>query len=83
MLDQVEALKWINKNIETFGGDPSRVTLFGESAGATSVNLHLLSSLSRGLFHRVIKESGTQIYRRLRFARVQAFHNPPETLLRN
>ena len=61
MLDQVEALKWINKNIETFGGDPSRVTLFGESAGGASANLHLLSSLSQGLFHRVITESGTDL----------------------
>ena len=61
MLDQVEALKWINKNIETFGGDPSRVTLLGESAGGASANLHLLSSLSQGLFHRVITESGTDL----------------------
>lgn len=61
MLDQVEALKWIKEHIKSFGGDPSKVTLFGESAGGSSVNLHLLSSLSKGLFHRLISESGTDL----------------------
>ncbi len=61
MLDQVEALKWIKENIKSFRGDPSRVTLLGESAGGASVNLHLLSSLSKGLFHRLISESGTDL----------------------
>lgn len=61
MLDQVEALKWIQENIEDFGGDPSKVTLLGESAGGASVNLHLLSPLSKGLFHRVISESGSDL----------------------
>ena len=61
MLDQVEALKWIKENIENFGGDPSKVTIFGESAGATSVTLHLLSPLSEGLFHQAIAESGVDL----------------------
>lgn len=61
MLDQVEALKWIKENIKSFRGDPSRVTLLGESAGGSSVNLHLLSLLSKGLFHRLISESGTDL----------------------
>ena len=61
MLDQVEALRWIQENIVSFGGDPSRVTLFGESSGGASVNLHLLSPLSKGLFHRIITESGTDL----------------------
>lgn len=61
MLDQVEALKWIKENIKSFGGDPSKVTLLGESAGGSSVNFHLLSSLSKGLFHRLISESGTDL----------------------
>ncbi|KAJ7384148.1 hypothetical protein OS493_023476 [Desmophyllum pertusum] len=59
MLDQVEALKWVKENIGYFGGNPSQVTIFGESAGATSVTLHLLSPLSKGLFHQAIAESGS------------------------
>ena len=58
MLDQVEALKWVQKNIGDFRGDPSSVTIFGESAGGSSVGLHLLSPLSKGLFHRAIAMSG-------------------------
>ena len=61
MLDQVEALKWVKQNIENFGGDPSKVTIFGVSAGATSVMLHLLSPLSEGLFHQAIAESGVDL----------------------
>ncbi|KPI92286.1 Venom carboxylesterase-6 [Papilio xuthus] len=56
--DQVMALKWVRDNIEFFGGDPEKVTIFGESAGAVSVHLHMLSPASQGLFHRVIAQSG-------------------------
>ncbi|KAL7403114.1 hypothetical protein ABVT39_024665 [Epinephelus coioides] len=59
MLDQVEALRWIQKHIHDFGGDPDLVTIFGESAGGMSVSLHLLSPMSKGLFHHAIAESGT------------------------
>ena len=58
MLDQVEALRWVKENIENFGGNPSNVTIFGESAGAASVSLHLMSPLSKDLFHQAIAESG-------------------------
>ena len=61
MLDQVEALKWVKENIEHFGGDPRKVTIFGGSAGATSVTLHLLSPLSKGLFHQAVAESGVDL----------------------
>ncbi|KAK1887245.1 Fatty acyl-CoA hydrolase precursor medium chain [Dissostichus eleginoides] len=59
MLDQVEALRWIQQHIHNFGGNPDVVTIFGESAGGVSVSLLLLSPLSDGLFHHAIAESGT------------------------
>ncbi|XP_077372681.1 fatty acyl-CoA hydrolase precursor, medium chain-like [Festucalex cinctus] len=61
LLDQVEALRWIQKHIANFGGDPASVTVFGESAGGVSVSLLLLSPLSNGLIHRAIAESGTAV----------------------
>jgi para-nitrobenzyl esterase len=59
LLDQIEALRWVKQNIGAFGGDPGRVTIFGESAGSVSVCWLLVSPLSRGLFHRAIAQSGT------------------------
>jgi para-nitrobenzyl esterase len=58
ILDQRAALTWVKNNIEKFGGDPGKVTIFGESAGAISVCLHTVSPGSKGLFHRAIAESG-------------------------
>ncbi|ODM96235.1 Liver carboxylesterase [Orchesella cincta] len=61
MLDQVEALRWVKKNIRSFGGDPDRVMIFGESSGAVSVNLMLVSPLTKGLFTAAIIQSGSAI----------------------
>ena len=49
IMDQVQAMRWVQENIRNFGGDPNRVTIFGQSAGASSVGLHLVSPLTAGL----------------------------------
>jgi para-nitrobenzyl esterase len=56
-MDQLAALQWVQNNIAAFAGDPDQVTLFGESAGGGSVLAHLVSPMSRGLFHRAILQS--------------------------
>lgn len=58
LLDQIEALRWVRENIAAFGGNPGNVTLFGESAGALSAIELMTSPLARGLFHKVILQSG-------------------------
>ena len=57
-LDQIAALRWIRDNIAAFGGDPRCVTIFGQSAGSSTVNTLMASPLARGLFHRAIGQSG-------------------------
>ncbi|XP_011149322.1 venom carboxylesterase-6-like [Harpegnathos saltator] len=59
MKDQAQVIRWVHENIASFGGDPNRVTIFGESAGGASVHYHMMSPLSQGLFHRAISQSGT------------------------
>nr|QCC89018.1 carboxylesterase 3 [Meteorus pulchricornis] len=63
--DQVEALRWVQKNINNFGGDPNCVTIMGYSAGGWSVTLHMVSPMSKGLFHRAIAMSGAVTYQNL------------------
>lgn len=59
--DQNQVLRWIQENIDVFGGNPNLVTIFGESAGGASVAYHMQSELSKGLFHRGISQSGTNL----------------------
>ena len=58
LMDQVAALKWVNENIAAFGGDPSNITIDGQSAGSMSVNALIVSPAGAGLFQRAIAESG-------------------------
>jgi len=61
LLDQYASLKWVKENIENFGGDPSRVTIAGESAGSMSVSAQMASPLSKNLIHGAVGESGAWI----------------------
>jgi len=61
LLDQSLALNWVRENIATFGGDAGSVTIFGESAGAASVEYQILSPRSKGLFHGAISQSGSTL----------------------
>ena len=58
ILDQIFALQWVQRNIKNFGGDPSKVTIFGESAGAMSCHILCASPLAKGLFRACISQSG-------------------------
>jgi para-nitrobenzyl esterase len=59
LMDQIAALRWVHDNIAKLGGDPANVTIFGQSAGAVDVNVLMASPEAKGLFHKVIAESGT------------------------
>ncbi|XP_063058824.1 neuroligin-2-like [Engraulis encrasicolus] len=78
LLDQIQALRWLNENIGHFGGDSERITVFGSGAGASCVNLLILSHHSEGLFHRAIAQSGSAIsswsvnYRPLDYTKILA-----------
>lgn len=91
--DQVALLKWVHENIEKFGGDKDRVTIFGSGQGAALVHYHLLSEQSKGLFHNAISQSGSAtapwafvrdpIHQAKRYAeRLECPHDTKENLLK-
>jgi para-nitrobenzyl esterase len=70
--DQQAALKWVRRNIRAFGGDPDKVTIFGESAGGLSTFVNLVSPTAHGLFHRAIVESGAYMQTQPTLAQTEA-----------
>ncbi|CAB3258992.1 unnamed protein product [Arctia plantaginis] len=82
LMDQVQALKWIQKNIANFGGNPNNVTIFGSSAGGACVGYLMLSPMAKGLFHKAIAQSGFPLLHwahntdvRKLASRIPALHN--------
>lgn len=61
-MDQIAALKWVQRNIQVFGGDPGKVTIFGQSSGGTSVWALMVSPLAKGLFHAAVDMSGSYVF---------------------
>ena len=75
LYDQLTAIKWIKDNIAAFGGDPDRITVMGQSAGAMSIQLHCLSSLTEGLFQQAVMCSGSGVSRLMSYAPAQKYYD--------
>jgi para-nitrobenzyl esterase len=72
LMDQIAALEWVQRNIAVFGGDPGNVTIFGESAGGSSVAYLMVSPRAKGLFHRAICQSPGRLYSKIRSSELGA-----------
>ena len=68
LYDQLAAIRWVKDNISAFGGDPENITVMGQSAGAMSIQLHCLSTLAEGLFHKAVMCSGSGVSRLMSYA---------------
>ena len=77
LMDQIAALQWIRANVAAFGGDPERVTIFGTSAGGSSVLYLVASPLANGLFHRAISQSAASVFSPLQHRNRAAFGYEP------
>ncbi len=80
VLDMVAALEWVKENIAAFGGDPSRVTIFGESAGGMAVQMLMTVPAAKGLFHRAIAQSGYATWPLPRIGVARYGHPPAEAI---
>jgi para-nitrobenzyl esterase len=72
-MDQIAALQWLKANVAAFGGHPERVTIFGTSAGGSSVLYLVASPLANGLFHRAISQSAASVFSPLEYRNRAAF----------
>ena len=81
LMDQLAALRWVQRNIRHFGGNPSNVTIFGESAGATHAAYLMVSPHSRGLFHRAIIRNPEGLFAKIRASRYPLYGQEPAEAL--
>ena len=83
LYDQLTAIRWVRDNIASFGGDPDNITIMGQSAGAMSVQQHVLSPLTDGLFHKAVMSSGGGVSKMLASAPAEKSYEFWKTAMKN